>query len=805
MPAFQVGAILVLGGCVIWLACTAMRFAGPTVYYVSNAASHGYARGSDKNNGLSRSTPFLTFAKAVQTSVANGDVINGNPSGVPYDENSGGFYHGLIPGSNAVTIESDPTLTGTVTITAAASDRVLETFATGNVLTLNSITFDGSNSHNAITPNGAKLALNNCDFQNIPAGCFAIGYAAPNWSWSLNKCRFESSVTDALNIQMSTSGGLTLSGCTSQVTGATVYGGGTGNSVANVKITAAADGTPTTASGVGAKFFAIYSGGLISNLTVDHTKIHDLAKGLYTSSTTGTGTSMFGSVTIDNCTATGVFTDAPPFAFFNAACSKWNVYSNSFNASGGLLIMSELATNVSIHDNTFTTTASAGTLDALAVGPVGANAVITNNTIVNNNATPTSTHALLFGLDGPTIDSSNSGITGTRSVGNAPGTSFLDQTFTTSPLTFAGRSSTVEGILIAAAVQGAKGSLSAKLFSDANGLPGSLIEVSPTSYTAGSLSGTPQDLFFEFRGHSSLSPATKYHLVLSATGTDASDYFILSKNGNTGNGSLSTSGDGVTWTADHASALVYSVRTGSFAATGALISGNSISCAVNGSAQNHGLICGCVPAPMVYRNLVVGGGPVMPIKDCYGGWWFDNLVFTSTGTQEPLTFKSSINCKVLQSTLISTSPTMSAVVVMQGDQNLGAFPPLPSNNTVMNCILVSNPPNGKGWLYHFTALGSGNAINNNCAYAGPFSQVEASVWPSWSAWQGAGFDKLSTTTNPLLKNSVFPATAADFVPSTQSPVAKVGANLLASVPSDFYGNGFTSTPAAGAFSAASFH
>src|SRR5689334_21160806 len=89
-------------------------------YYVSKTATNGNAIGTDVNNGTSKSTPFITIKKAVQT-VAAGDTVTINdgtyteiPSlnfdkGVTYNpETALGV---TIKGSNVTTLLTQATLT----------------------------------------------------------------------------------------------------------------------------------------------------------------------------------------------------------------------------------------------------------------------------------------------------------------------------------------------------------------------------------------------------------------------------------------------------------------------------------------------------------------------------------------------------------------------------------------------------------------------------------------------------------------------------------------------------------------------
>jgi len=801
MKKLQVVSILILGILVICAATMGMASLHlANTYYVSNAANNGYALGSDSNDGLSRATPFLTIAKACSVSSSNGDLITVNPSGASYDENSGGLGHGLQLGPNGVTIQADPAVGQNATVTGLGSDRVVNLLATTNPQTLSGLTLDGSGIHQGITPHGSQLVLNQCIFQNIPSGSYAISAPTTNWSWTLNKCVVLSSVTDAFNIGVSTTSGLTYKGCVSSNSGKLIVGGGNATNVGSVLITTADDGTRNLVQGPNATFAYLSSGGAISNLVIEGTDLLGLRNGWFSDPTAGgSGISTYGTIRIDNNTINGSYSNSVPFHFSNIVCSSCEVYANTSSATGFLSITAELASNVSIHDNNITNIPSS-TFDPIAVGPVGNGCSITNN-FVSDQSTQ-ETHAVLLGSDGPLVDSANIGASGSQELGDSSANTRIYQPFQTSSNTQPARSSTELGVSITLSTIGNPiGTLTAKIVRDNSGTPGPDVEISSTTLSATTISSNPTLYFFELPGHGTRTTNSTYGIELTYTGApDPSNCIVLSTNSNPTIGSYSTSQDGTSWTTSSGKSILFRILTGCFAARSSQITGNTINMPVSGAPTNHGLICGCIENPLVTNNLVLGGGPTMPLKECYGGQWYDNLVWTSTGTQYPVTIKSSTNCTIAQCVGITTSPTAVSCVILETDQDLGANSILCSNNTIRNNIFIANPTAGNSYIYNATGMGTGNTIDNNCVFNGPHTQIAYPFGGTWASWQNAGYDIHSINRDPILRNEASPNRPQDFIPGAASPAANIGADMRSVVKTDFEGQPFSAQPWVGAFS-----
>lgn len=115
-----------------------------TAYYISNALSNGYVVGADINNGTSKSTPFLTIAKAMTLTLVAGDTITINKSATTYQETSGSGY--LLISKNiaapGIIIQSDPAIvSGTVTVQGASAATQSVLLQTCNNVKIQGITF----------------------------------------------------------------------------------------------------------------------------------------------------------------------------------------------------------------------------------------------------------------------------------------------------------------------------------------------------------------------------------------------------------------------------------------------------------------------------------------------------------------------------------------------------------------------------------------------------------------------------------------------------------------------------------------
>jgi hypothetical protein len=171
-------------------------------YYVSNAASNGYAAGNDGNNGTARATPFLTIDKATSLAGAT-DTVVVNPSGTPYVENSAGS--GWLELRQAGTVTGDPALAGAATapanvpvIQASAASRVINVATTPGAQTLACVTLDAQNggSRVGLSPHQSPaLTLSQVNFRNVATWCISSFNAGSNLT--LDRVSMDASCTQS--------------------------------------------------------------------------------------------------------------------------------------------------------------------------------------------------------------------------------------------------------------------------------------------------------------------------------------------------------------------------------------------------------------------------------------------------------------------------------------------------------------------------------------------------------------------------------------------------------------------------------
>jgi len=220
----------------------------------------------------------------------------------------------------------------------------------------------------------------------------------------------------------------------------------------------------------------------------------------------------------------------------------------------------------------------------------------------------------------------------------------------------------------------------------------------------------------------------------------------------------------------------------------------------------HCVFLGAITGGQAYRNQVSGGGPMLAAKLVDGSktpcLFYDNRVFENSGNQEALRDKGSRGVQFLQNTVVMNGTKGMAVLL---DNNFvgTCYNGHPSVDAVVknNIFFADNLP-GSGVIYQLGGLGY---INPTCvnpsidynlvfcrsglAYFGRDASdaVTLKSYPSWSAWQGAGYDVHGINADPLLGNTSSPNSPADFTPSAASPAVGASADLSTIVPTDFNG------------------
>lgn len=771
-----------------------------TTYYVSNAASNGYVVGADTNNGTSKSTPFLTWNKAAVVA-ATGDVVNGNPSGTSYVENTG--TSGLSLTLNGVTFQTDQSLLGvgncTITGLVGTSTRVMNIPSSPNAIVFNNITIDGQNQIDGPVPHnqtGSGVAWNGCTFQNFTGhNCIASPTGTGN-VFAFTNCTVPSSVPTLLN-----SGGgytsLTITGCTLSPATNVINLFSSGSTCTTLSITN--NNVSNTSAG------AFYVGnGTISTATVTGNTFNACWSALYSD---GGHAQTITTLNFSNNTIQGASTNQAVY-LLNLTCTSATISGNNCTADGGLsFIAGESASGVTVNNNTVTMGAN-GTGYCISGGPIGPNYLVYGNTISNAATNPVNGAAcIVMGRDGYFGDSSNTAATtGNQNLYDVAGDTYVDQTITASQTVATAHASYIAGFSANILKVGSPtGSITCSLYTDNAGVPGTLVETSATSLSASLVSTSAQAFFFLFSNHSQLTPAAKYHMVFTVSGgaVSSSNYFQFQKNTTVTFGAINTStlGPGNTWVADATHAIMYTVYTCMVGATNAVIRNNTITVTSPASVKMHGVLVGSAIGAKVDSNFVLGGTICVIPKDSFSVQVSNNLFYSTNSTEAGIYSKGSTGTLIYHNTVILNAATPGSCVQLNYDQTLGIQSP-PGTCTALNNVLVQEYSGGGAFVYNLSINGAGQyptgTFNNNVVYATSGNGIEAVRYSSWSAWQTAGFDAASVNSDPLLVNRTNPAIASDFKPTVTSPAIWLGTNLLSSVPTDYLGIAREAAPTAGA-------
>jgi hypothetical protein len=778
-----------------------------TTYYVSNTASNGYVVGNDSNAGTSPATAWLTIAKATTTASSGSDVININPSATPYVENSGSGY---LNWSYAGTLQADPAYWSTSNyVTIQSSSNVA-----ARVLNLNSVTgaqviagilFDAQSHSGKVNISPAEqrnLTVRQCKFINSSASGACIGQASGTLSnITVDRCIVDPTITLTAFRCGITGVAYTFKGCTFSGVSRIIQIADNGSTLGSLTLSAADDGTLNTFNGATARGIEIASAnttGVVTNISITGCSLAFNGSGSVFfnvpagTTLTSTTCNIFGNSVVPFNTTTAAINIQGKMA-----CSNFNVYSNTGSGSSPLTdIRSEDLSNVNIHDNTYTNTASA----PISVQACGSGLLIQNNTVVTGGGT----YAIQVGTDGYINDVSNTTLSSTQKFGDVAGDTYIAQSFVTSSINSQSHNSYLTGIIVyMAKVLSPTGTINCYLYSNSAGQPGSLVATATTTVSAASVAGSASQYGFIFRGTPyKMTAGGTYHLVVKISGgsTDSSNYINLSTNTAYASGNINKSSDGVTWTADSSNDLAFIVQTGPLGITGGVVSGNLVS-TVLGTETPHGVFVGSTQDVQVYRNKVIGTGIPIIYKQTVGNSsaaCYDNLVWTNVGTQQALRGKAAYNVSFYQNTVILQD---AAAYTAQFDND--------SNNSVVNnpyCDLITFKNNivyrtassNSGSVYNVPSGNTNMSIDYNCVYAGSNTTISLQQ-ATWAGWQGLGYDTHGVNANPLLYNAATASAAADFIPAISSPAKAIGAANPFTA-SDYAGNPFGLKPDAGAYS-----
>lgn len=748
----------------------ALKAAAPQVLVVSNVASNGYGLGNDTTGNGTAAAPYLTWDKACSVGV-DGCFIEVNPTATPYQESTAGAGYLRPSASKAFVWAANPAFgKATIQCTGAAT-RVILLDASAKTRTFFGIILDGTgtSSGNIISTGGAQTGgsfFYNCIARNSTGSVYQKPTGTLNILTVVN-CAIESTC----HFMVSATGG----NWTSQTwQGNTftndnqVYKGAAGGTIDTFECTGNAFVGHPSGTGTGFNF----SGDTIG--TINFT------------GNSGTGTFASALLTLSASTVvTGLIQ------------VKLNTGSPS---AGTYLCNAEAVTSQEIDDNNLSMLA-AFTQDQLVVRAATGPLKGRRNMIAT--AATSQTHGIAFGGDGYNLNVTNTGATATVNLGDTSAHKYMYLKFTTGANT-AALSSWLGCFLLKFKKQlSPDGSVTAALYTDNAGVPGTLVETASNPPTSASLPSTgtgltvPSTGFQWLTSHSKTSFSTVYYLVLNYTGTiDGTNYLTLVSNATVTSSNIGYSADGITWTPDATKSLWFQLDCGSFGCTLDLTD-TTVTGAPTASATTHGILVGALNIGTVARLYYVGPGIGHLFKNTNGatGYVYDLLAHCFSGSQSAVYLKGAIGMRVYQFTAVQTSTTsnLASAVLVGSNSECGVNAPI-SNPQLLNYIAVNT---GIGAVFSVDVGGvPGMTSDYGCVYAGASSfGIERNAFTTWGAWQGAGKDAHSVNANPQL--AVAPASVADFIPPSSSPAVGIGTNLQANAPADFLNVAFSTTPPAG--------
>ncbi len=774
------GCALIVLGAVLSIFATLPRpekaKATANTYYVSNVANNGYAIGSDSNNGTSKSTPFLTINKAlttINTAGAAGSTVNINPSGTAYAENTSSQNFGLRTDTvtlTNVTVQTDQTLLGSscdqsalnatqnlckaVVQGGGSSDRVLNTGAS-NGLAFNDIIFDAQNKAANVSPHvETSLTFTRCNFRNTAGPGFnspsANTSGAPG-AVTFDQVNFESTATTGITITNPSYISYTVSGSTFSSSSRGIRIGTTSGTNISLHITNSGATRSTFNGAIGIEGVGSGFGGSYTTIEIDHTDF--TTQGFTWTPNVSPVTTITNFLVHDN-TYSGTQT-TPLVKFYYGTSTNLQIYNNtSSTTNGGLAdIRSENVTNAKIHDNTASTTSSSGTPNDLIILASGSGAEIYNNTLTTSISS--NGHAVMMGSDGyQTSNILNSSGTTTHSFGDSSSNTYIDQKVTfNSGLT--ARTKVAGFDIDLAKVGSPTGTVTAKLYSDSAGSPGTLLDTATYSLTVSNLSTSMQTVRFYFGNHPQLTISTVYHFVFQISGgtTNGSNYVTVSMNtaSNYSGGNLLTSSNGSSWTSESTNSSIFTIRMGNFLMVEPKFYNNTVS-TLAGTESPHMVMFGNTTGGIAYNNKILMGGIGILFKEVEpstNNIAYNNVIFTDVGTQQGLRSKGSNGTQFIHNTVIVRNAS-AAPMHIDHDFDTGVLNTVVSQNIVVkNNIFYRTASSISYYVYVTESVNVNTTIDYNVVYNGSNTTIN-NISSTWAAWQAAGYDVHGVNADPLL-------------------------------------------------------
>lgn len=816
----------------------------PTTYYLSSSGTFGtYANpGSDASAGTTPATAWLTVAKCF-TGAATGDTVLVNPSS--------SFTVSSQSMNKGITFKADPTYAvfpGTLpTLTITATNAL--SIAASN-LTVSGFNIDAAtNAYNAFSMGGAftGVLVQQCRFKGMTSTAQAFHLSNNSaWSITIDLCWMLASDNNAVTTVFDQWG--SANGATCAVNGCSVNGLTSGNVLlpANTGTQTAGLGSDnvTRNTFTNCSKGVADSGGTIA-LSVAHTDFVGGASGVTTRGFSGSSTATYTTFAWNDCTFQNV-TNSIWLSSTAQSISGYSVTNCTFNSSGTPALYCQSAlTNPVITGNYFSgILAKLQFLNSQITGltfannvsyqnssntaadvefifaPIGAGFVATGNYLVCD----TSAKLFTVGNDGYTNTYANTGAnTTSQNLGSAAGNKYVASVITS-------KNDTLQGNYIGAVNISLKKSgsptstISCTLQTVSAGAPTGVVvatgkvplgaSATTANCPASILTTSYQQIRFEFRdSRYSLPLNTQLAVVWQLSAVDASNFVVIDCNATaTTFGTNQISADGASYSGGTGSPRM-GVITANFECQNPIISGNTL-ITTNPSAATHVLLVGATTGATVKGNLVKGGaiGIIFKLVDGSVGGLpaiaSGNLItLSNTGGYGTMFDKASKNAQFLNNTGCITGSSNGAGYMTGGEGPPQVGTPYNGtsceNPTCENCIFDMQGAGtgfglsigyGDAVLSGYTTLGA--TINYNDIYVASGSNFGRTSlgttsgntnYANLAAWQVTGFDANSISSDPLLVNSA-PSVTSDFIPASTSPVVKVGLDLSATVPTDFFGH-----------------
>lgn len=687
------------------------------IYYVSNAAVNGsYVVGNDANAGTSEATAFLTIDRAVVVAAGN-DVINVNPGGVTYSENSSGLNYLQVNKVN-VTIQGDPNYVpavGKPTITSpAAGTRTINLNQAGLALIDLRIDNAAQTRNCVFCQSFTGHTVRRCDFLNL--GANAIAVTAQNnhaYNITVDKCTLLTANGNAAGTRLhqitGTLGGMqsTILGSRTDTTGG-LFSAGAGFG-GTITIDQNVDGTRCSVSNATIGIQSI-STNVTTTLSVKNTDFIACATGVGDG---GTTSAVLNDFDLMYCRFSGLdgSTTATDMLFVSTI-NDGEIAYNSFQGSHRNVSMSSGAIQgILFHHNYVNTQSMGAATGNFFVTRGGPGIEFYDNNITTN----TDSRVITIGGDGYASAVTNTGgaAAGDRNLGDVAGNTWVAQTFTYPAAATALFTNYVGAFDVTLKKVGSPtGTVTAFIYTNSAGAPNTLVATSSFTLTSSMLTGAYQQVRFWFRSRTQLSYSTQYWVVLRYNGTVNGVDYIQAQGYNAGT-AIQVSTNGIAWGAG-AGAAVFTVRQINLSITNPKIYRNYVN-ATNATNIQHCLMLNGTDGGLVYDNQIYGGSIGVLFKLCDGSVQdliaYNNLIsFNNTGDGAALHDKGSNDSQWYNNTVAIYNGNNKALF-LEGDWNTGYLNGTPTDSPIVRNVLIASLTSAGGSIIQY---GNANALDFTC-------------------------------------------------------------------------------------------